>query len=523
MEYFASNIIGKGDSYSLIWRLWHTQSALYEGRWYDLFFSNMLFYPLGTSLWIDTPIINSLISYPAYLLGGPIFAYNSLIFISFVGTFIGMYLFLSVLTKDKKASFLGALGFTFSMWRLAHLRVGHIDLLSTQWIGFMLWFLFLFYQRQKNRYLIGALCLLIVQIYTDYKLGIMAIMLLVGIVILWILFDLLCRNMKRVQFFMISLIQVIVAVCIGLIPLYMISRAQSIPLYAVENTFIQVLHDSTQIASLVIPGYGSKSSYLGILSIFLVGIYVVYANKKVSEIKQLIIWGIVFVWFLLLSFGPRIQPVYAVTRQIPFAWVFHVPDHFIFVVQIALSVFVSFSCSWVCSQIGSKQTMRVYFVVLAFGIIVQNPGFLNFPLLKVDMNNPIVENIKIGQKGSVLSIPFGYFDSYRLLSSYEDQRIFLDQTLFYKPVVAGYVTRADTGLYRNFNTESIFNKLIKCQNDRNCTSFSQKEIQRLKEYYRVKYIVMYDTESYTHIRTLFDCSFPQAKKAVYQDMTLWSM
>ena len=63
------------DGWQNVWSLWWVQHALSHGE--NPFFTSMLFYPVGVSLYLQTlNITNGLLTLPVQLLAGPIAAYN---------------------------------------------------------------------------------------------------------------------------------------------------------------------------------------------------------------------------------------------------------------------------------------------------------------------------------------------------------------------------------------------------------------------------------------------------------------
>lgn len=87
------------DGSANLWLIWHACTAILEKT--SLFFSNNLFAPGGVSIKLDFPFLNSLIGLPAFVLGGPAFAYTFIVLFSFVVSFWGFYLFAKSITKEK--------------------------------------------------------------------------------------------------------------------------------------------------------------------------------------------------------------------------------------------------------------------------------------------------------------------------------------------------------------------------------------------------------------------------------------
>jgi hypothetical protein len=79
----------------------------------------------------------------------PWFGYNLLIFLAYVLSSCGAYLLISHLTRSKLASFWGGIFWGFLFFRVHH--IGHIQILSFQWVPFCVLFLLQFFERPTYR------------------------------------------------------------------------------------------------------------------------------------------------------------------------------------------------------------------------------------------------------------------------------------------------------------------------------------------------------------------------------------
>src|SRR5207245_2641981 len=109
-----------------------------------------LFFPYGVDLHLHTlNLFPGLLALPFAATAGLPAAYNFLVFLGYTLSGYGMYrLALYVLEEvdaaavsarplpARLAAFLAGVGFTFSSYHLTHL-LGHLDLVSTEWLPFV--------------------------------------------------------------------------------------------------------------------------------------------------------------------------------------------------------------------------------------------------------------------------------------------------------------------------------------------------------------------------------------------------
>lgn len=138
---FDRTIPGSGiaivDAWQNTWNLWWTHLAL--TRWQNPYFTDMLFYPAGQSLYLHTlNITNALLTMPVQLVAGPIAAYNAALILGFVLTGFATYLLACYLIGHRGiACAVGAL-FTFSPFHVSKLVDGHLSWVTVFWIPLLL-------------------------------------------------------------------------------------------------------------------------------------------------------------------------------------------------------------------------------------------------------------------------------------------------------------------------------------------------------------------------------------------------
>lgn len=109
---------------------------------------------------------------PVYLLTkSPVLASNAVIFLSFPLCFLAMYLLLRRIIGDPWVAGIGAFIYGFPVCRVAQMRVGHMQLLSMQWIPLIILFMYEFIAGRRLRHLVLMNVCLTLQILCSVYLG----------------------------------------------------------------------------------------------------------------------------------------------------------------------------------------------------------------------------------------------------------------------------------------------------------------------------------------------------------------
>jgi hypothetical protein len=126
------------DGWMFVWNLWWVKTALVE-RGTSPLFAPDLFYPRGVSLGLHSlSLANGVLSVPLQAVSGPIAAHNWLVLLSFVLSALGVYALARELGAATPGAMAAGIAFALCPYRVAH-SVGHLNLVSTQWIPFTLW------------------------------------------------------------------------------------------------------------------------------------------------------------------------------------------------------------------------------------------------------------------------------------------------------------------------------------------------------------------------------------------------
>jgi hypothetical protein len=127
------------------------------------FFDANIFHPAPLALAYSEHLIPQAIQiFPVWLISGnPILCYNLLFFSSIVLAGLGMYLLVRELTGNTLAAFIAGLLFAFAPYRLP--QSGHLQVLTSQWMPFVLYGLLRYFHMRRLRSLGGATLALVAQ------------------------------------------------------------------------------------------------------------------------------------------------------------------------------------------------------------------------------------------------------------------------------------------------------------------------------------------------------------------------
>ena len=127
------------------------------------FFDGNVFYPAPLTLaYSDHLIAQAIQIFPVWLVSGnPILSYNLLFLSTFVLSGLGMYLLARELTGNATAAFVAGLVFAFAPYRLP--QSSHLQVLSSQWMPFVLYGVTRYFESRRRRPLAGAALALVLQ------------------------------------------------------------------------------------------------------------------------------------------------------------------------------------------------------------------------------------------------------------------------------------------------------------------------------------------------------------------------
>jgi hypothetical protein len=128
-----------GDNIYFVWMLGWFKKALFElgVNPFNVWFLN---YPEGWNMaYTEITPVQLAISLPFTFLGGPTFAYNAGMLLSFTLSGLTMYLWVRHLTHSYGPALLAGFIYAFLPFHMAHFLIGHLNLVGLQWFPLFFW------------------------------------------------------------------------------------------------------------------------------------------------------------------------------------------------------------------------------------------------------------------------------------------------------------------------------------------------------------------------------------------------
>lgn len=340
-------------------------------------------------------------------------AYNLMIILSFVLSGLVIYLLVKLLTKNSWASFIAGLIFAFSPYHLAHAGQ-HINLTSTYWIVFFVYFLIKYWQKPIYINAVCAGLFFAITLMDNYQYGFFAtiifiLFLVISTIYQWITDKKLnLHNLKLiivfglVVFLIISIFDTKVINALfsnkGLSSLGSTRSFEELKVYSAEK-FNYILPPpenpffgkySAPIFDKSIKKSGSniteQTLYLGIIPIVLLFYcYIVTLFSKKSSVLRLrplvlffTLLGLVGLYF---SFAPTIEifgrefktPANYIFSHFPF---FRVYARFGLLVILSVSILAGIGLSTILDNIKIKKISLVLSLTISLLVLIE---FSNFP------------------------------------------------------------------------------------------------------------------------------------------------
>ena len=178
------------------------------------FFDANIFYPEPLTLAYSEHLVAQAVQIlPLYALtGNIILCYNVLFFSTFVLSGLGMYLFVREVTGSPRAAFVAGLIYAFAPYRVP--QFSHLQVISSQWMPFVLYGLRRYFETRRVRPLIGAGAALVAQNLSNGHY----LLFFAPFVVAYVLFEMFTRNAWRDSRVWISLSATAIGVTVLTLP-----------------------------------------------------------------------------------------------------------------------------------------------------------------------------------------------------------------------------------------------------------------------------------------------------------------
>ncbi len=459
------------DTHQALWQNWWVLEALTKG--YDLNFTPYLFHPSGLDYTLQPPRWTGLVFWtPLYLLFGDPFAFNLTAAIGILLRAYGMYLFAMLIFKRRIPAWVCGAFYAFAGLNLTH-ALQQPFTGASEWIPwFMLAFVYGLMRiraRGDMRALVPTMLvaafLFSLNVYANLKIGIFAMLLGGGYVLLYML----VHRLWALRSFWMSMIifgMASVVICApSLLPMILsedLFAAASDPVITDVwggmdlLTYLKADHDRPlnymqSIASLsgdhvehTFVTWGL--SHVGLVSIFFACAGLVYA---VRIERSALIWFILALVFWLLSLG---VVIYFNRSALDIYWTPYrlLEDNFIFralkwpfrmalVFLFPYSVLIGYGLHYRLRSSEPQELDRRRKLFLIISVIMLLYGTSIFPIPTRDAPRPAyLSKLAELPQGAVIDVPFGRHVSKYYMSV---------QRFHQRPIAEGMIARVPPGTY----------------------------------------------------------------------------
>jgi hypothetical protein len=424
---------GSRDAFQFLWNFWWTGQALFNGE-LDIYFTNFLFFPDGTSLLFHTLSIgNGVVSIPMQILWGGIAglvgSLNVLTFLHFVLVGLGVCLIARHLGASDLGCYTGSVLAMFLPFRIHHLN--HINLISHGWLILCLYFVLQESKTSHWRNCIFAAAFAILTFYSDHGLALQ--LLLSGVFVVFF-------HYKKEQWK--SIVSMIAYGLLGCVPFFLAFQKYPLDEF-IQPQSIEAGRLSSNMLSVFMPasnewvfvenwhidflehGVLGNEPSLGLAMI--IGLLVSVQRTRVY-IKYICIGG----FFLLLSLGPILHiGFHSFDIWMPFDMIqntsvlsmMRAPVRFVSVASIFLSIAVA---------IGMRQrSVHIQWGLFLLIILLRFPS-AKIPMTEVSIPEHVYDLSKDKREYAILHSPVYY--RYK-------QTYMMWQTVHGHPISTGYSAR----------------------------------------------------------------------------------
>lgn len=507
VAFVANKIPGHGDVFQFLWIFWLFKETLLDCI--NPYFTNYIFFPSGVSLAFSTITpLNSIVSIPLQLAFGLVNAYKIIWILTFILSGFGTFLLVKYKTNDTRAAFVAGLIFMFCPYRFAH-ALGHINLLSTQWIPFfILYLLKTLHETKKTNALFAATFLFLTTISCYYYL-----IYLLTFSLLYILYQrrldekfLNLEMVKRMGTLTLFFILISFPFMYPLIRELIISKST----YMYGGEFVKYSADllgffvpqefhpiykyvGSNIYNNFSGGPAEYTVFIGYIVILLSIFCLIKINTP--EVK---FWALSAGVFFILSLGPVLHingvvnfylknyslfiPLpYAILMRIPIFSMARVPSRWDVLLMISLAILSGYSLNYIFNRYSDKKyAVNIILILVSCFIIFE---YLSIPFLMSDTKIPeFYENISIDHDDyAILEVPIlGYADSMYY------------QTVHQKKLVGGYVSRIPYDAIEFLTYTPLIRDLLNLYPTKDIIEQNVSEIgPSIFNYYNIKYIILH--------------------------------
>jgi hypothetical protein len=516
--FFSEKIPGGGDAYQFLWFFWWVKKSLLSAS--SPYFSQYIFYPTGVNLAFSTITpFNSILSIPLQSMFGLIKAYNILWLSSFILSGYGTYLLVRYLTGNLKAAFISGLIFMFSPYHFAH-ALGHLNLLSMEWIPFYVLFLIKTVNEKSSKNAIYAAFFLLLVFLCEYTYAVYLCCFTVFFLLYYVYEDksyvVNKYVVKRLFLMGVTFTFLVLPFVYPLLKELLISKSS----YMYNNGFVVFSADllgffvpsrsHPVFGQLVNPIYQNFTGNDGEFTVFagytvLILSVIAFLKIKTKEVK---FWVLSTVIFFIFCLGPLLHingiftgtieninfaiPLpYAIIMKIPIISISRAPSRWDALVMLNLSVLSGYGLSYINKKLENSsfrnRSISTYITIICASLILFEFLFIPYPMASTDIPEFYRSLSKNPEDFAIFEIPdLSHHVAYSEYMYY--------QTVHEKKLITGYAHEQER--CRKFTEDTPLIKDLYFMHNSADTDIINQDIKEvgssILNYYNIRYIILHE-------------------------------
>ncbi|MEQ8384521.1 MAG: hypothetical protein RH949_19390 [Coleofasciculus sp. A1-SPW-01] len=406
--------------------------------------------------------------------GSPWFGYNLTIFLSYIFSCIGGFFLIKYLTNSITAGFLGGVFWGFMFFRIHH--IGHLNILSFQWIPFITLFLISFLKKPTKNNTILLLFFFIMQSLVSWYLAIITIFIVILIFLCMIHQNFL--KFENLKYSIFSVLTCGIVLFIFAIP-YLKTASSSSLNERIINTLSS--GDNVSILDYITPPkatylgqfipnnpywiWDENTLFIGFIPLLLSCVFVLNTLKNNSNIRILILGISLILSGLIFSSGFYSHkfntplPLFYIAKILPFLSAIRATQRFSLMIYLGVLILSGLGLKVLLKHCRTPVMKGIVGISLSIIFIVEV-----FPYkLPFNSNNQYHPSVidqfiatHLGEKASevrLLHYPIFYF-----LQEYpvDEAKYMVDSTLHWAKIVNGFSGEVP---HRFMEDMKILNKL----------------------------------------------------------------
>jgi hypothetical protein len=491
--HLATHLAGSGgDGWVYLWNHWWMAFSLAEpGE--TLFRTKHIFYPESVGLYTTTlTLFNCLVSLPVQWAAGPLVATNLYFLFSFWLAGFGAYLLIRDLVEDHRAALVGGLVFAFCPYMTAH-ALGHFNLISIGWTPLFLRALWRAERQRGWREPALAALFLIIQLYSEFILGIFALLVALGWLALagprgW-------RELLRSGGLLRWVAPLVIAGA-ALAPYVLVAwRDGGVTELVSKPSWFGANEHSAALVGFFVPSslhpvWGPVVKPLTDQFQGTPADNIVYLGWPVLILAAVGLWGwrkhsfarrtaVLSILFAMLALGPTLHFVRApvlnaiqiddanVTPGMPyilFHWVpvlrqLRIPTRFVVLAMLMLAPLAAAGVCWISACMARRRKAAAWLVPVCCAAAVLFDFSVSPHITTSAAVPPVYHRLDtLPKEAVVLDLPFGYRDGIHQYGRINERSLYY-QTVHQRPIVGGYISRMPDKVVERYRSYAFLDEV----------------------------------------------------------------